>query len=129
MLGDVFEIFIRDLAGEEYLEMHTDPHGFWLQLRFPSERTFPQVKARQIKTDDLRVEDRLFQTKARIREGGWDVLACVTAVRGRSLRASFSRYDYSEPGGKPVLSSTSAHREINFHDQTGWLDFALSDRE
>jgi len=125
ILGDVFEIFVRDLDGEEYLELHTDPAGFWMQLRFASDRIFPLVKARQFKTDDLIVEEPLFRTKARIREGGWDVLACVTAVRGRNLRASFSRYDYAEAGGKPVLSSTSAHREVNFHDQSDWRDLRL----
>ena len=126
-LGDVFEIFLRDLSGEEYLEMHTDPNGYTLQLRFPSERIFPLMKARQFKVDDLMVSEPLFRAQARVRESGWDVIACVTAVRGRSLRASFSRYDYSAVGGKPVLSSTSAHQEVNFHDQSGWIDLQLVD--
>lgn len=124
-LGDVFEIFVRDLSGEEYLELHTDPNGHWLQLRFASERIFPKLKTREVKIDDLLVEEPLFHSKARVRDGGWDVLACVTGLRGRTLRASFSRYDYGETAGDPVLSSTSAHREVNFHDQTGWLDFQL----
>jgi len=128
-LGDVFEIFVRDLAGEEYLELHTDPNGRWLQLRFPSERMFPLIKSRQVRLRDLMVTEPLFQTQTRVREGGWDVLACVTAVRGgRALRASFSRYDYSSVNGQPVLSSSSAHKEVNFHDQSGWIDLQLVDQ-
>lgn len=125
MLADVFEIFIRDLAGEEYLELHTDPKGFWLQLRFASERIFPLIKARQLKTEELMVWEPLFRRKVRLWEGGWDVLACVSAVRGRSLRASFSRYDYGSGEAEPILSSTSAHDEVNFHDQSGWTDLRL----
>jgi hypothetical protein len=124
-LGDVFEIFVRDLVGEEYFELHTDPSGFWLQLRFASERDFQLLREGKCTLEELLVEEPLFRTKTRVREGGWDVLACVTAVRGRSLRASFSRYDYSEPEGEPVLSSTSAHREINYHDQPAWIDLRL----
>jgi hypothetical protein len=123
-LGDVFEIFVRDLAGEEYLELHTDPKGYWMQLRFASDRVFALLKARQIRVEDLLVDEPLFHTRTREREGGWDVLACVTAVHGRNLRASFGRYDYG-PGGEPVLSSTSTHREVNYHDQSAWMDFRL----
>ena len=123
-LGDVFEIFVRDLAGEEYLELHTDPEGYWMQLRFASDRIFALLKARQFSVEDLLVEEPLFRSKTRVREGGWDVLACVTAVRGRNLRASFGRYDYGL-GEEPVLSSTSAHRELNYHDQSAWMDFHL----
>ncbi len=125
MLGDVFEIFVRDLDGEEYLELHTDPAGFRLQLRFASERVVTQLRNHEIALQDLVVETPLFQSKARVRAGGWDVLACVTAVRGRNLSASFSRYDYSRDGGDPVLSSTSAHRQVNFHDQSAWRSLRL----
>lgn len=126
-LGDVFEIFVRDMAGEEYLELHTTPNGHRLQLRFASGRVFSELKARRLKLDDLMVDEALFRPKVRTVESGWDVLACVTAVRGGTLRASFSRYDYSVASATPVLSSTSAHREINFHGQEDWRDFRLVD--
>jgi hypothetical protein len=126
-LGDVFEIFVRDLAGEEYLELHTDPNGFTLQLRFASERVIGLLGERKLKLADIMVTEPLFHPQVRVREGGWDVLACVSAVRGRSLRASFSRYDYDTVEGEPILSSTSAHKIVDFHDQPGWLDLELVD--
>ncbi len=89
------------------------------------ERIFPRLKTREVKLDDLMVGEPLFQTRARIRDGGWDVLACVTGHSRPHTTRSFSRYDYGGAEGDPILSSTSAHREVNFHDQSGWLDFRL----
>lgn len=126
-LGDVFEIFVRDLAGEEYLELHTTPNGHRLQLRFASERIFSEIKARRLKLEEMKVTEPLFRSHVRTVPGGWEVLACVTAVKGRTLRASFSRYDYRDAETAPVLSSTSAHREIHFHGQDAWRDFRLVD--
>lgn len=126
-LGDVFEIFVRDMAGEEYFELHTTPNGYRLQLRFASERVFPEIKARRRKLEEMMVREPLFRSHVRTVEGGWEVLACVTAIKGRTLRASFSRYDYSVADAAPVLSSTSAHREIHFHGQEAWRDFLLVD--
>lgn len=125
MLGDVFEIFVRDMTGEEYLELHTAPNGHRLQLRFPSERTFSEIKARRVRLDDMVVAEPLFRARVRTVAGGWEVLACITALKGKFLRASFSRYDYRDAGSEPILSSTSAHREINFHDQDAWRDLCL----
>lgn len=124
-LGDVFEIFVRDLAGEEYLELHTAPNGHRLQLRFPSERVFPEIEAKRMRLEELMVTEPLFRSTVREVAGGWEVLAGVTAVKGPALRASFSRYDYRDARSAPVLSSTSAHREINFHGQGAWRDLHL----
>lgn len=124
-LGDVFEIFVRDMAGEEYLELHTTPNGHRLQLRFASERTLPEINAKGVPIEEVLVTEPLFRSKVRMVDHGWEVLACVTALGGRTLRASFSRYDYRDAGSAPILSSTSAHREIHFHGQDAWLDFRL----
>ncbi len=125
MLGDVFEIFVRDMAGEEYLELHTTPNGHRLQLRFASDQPIGHLRAGHLELDELLVKEPLFRAKVRTAANGWDVLACVTAVKGRTLRASFCRYDYRDAETPPVLSSTSAHREINYHRQHEWAELRL----
>jgi len=125
-LGDVFEIFVRDMAGEEYLELHTAPTGHRLQLRFASDQVIGHLRDGHLEAEDLLVNEPLFRVKARTVPGGWEVQACVTAITGRILRASFSRYDYRDAETPPVLSSTSAHREINYHRQHEWAELRLA---
>ena len=126
-LGDVFEIFVGDLGEDGYLELHTAPNGHRLQLRFPSDLTFEQMRGGRGRLADLIVEDPLFRAHVRIIPGGWEVVACLTAVRGRTLRASFSRYDYRDAAARPVVSSTSPHSAFNFHAQREWAHFCLVD--
>ncbi len=133
-LGDVFEIFLRDLNGDEYLELHVDPAGHRLQLRFASERVVTDLRRGQgTLTDSLVHDDQLIRARVRELPGKWQVLAFVWPgslglggpLNGRMFQASFSRYDYSKESDTPVLSSTSRHGKIDFHNQADWTGLRL----
>lgn len=130
-LGDVFEIFVRDLADEAYLELHTAATGHRMQLKFESAKVIDLLRDRSIRFEELVVKDALFQSKVRQTPGGWEVFATVFAgalgglEAGKRLLVSFSRYDYRDLETPPVLSSTSAHREINYHRQQEWREVRL----
>jgi hypothetical protein len=77
------------------------------------------------------IYDRQIDTRVRVEgtQGRWWVLAAIPAdmvadsgVLGPGSRwlFSFSRYDYTRGKPAPVLSSTSPHREVNFHRQQEW---------
>ena len=127
-LGDVFEIFVRDTANTEYLELHTAPTGHRLQLRFGSEQVIEQLRDGHGELEDYMVIEPLFHASVRTVLQGWEVLAVVSAealgaggsLAGRNFLASFSRYDYRDAAAPPVLSSTAAHRVLNFHRQGDW---------
>ena len=128
-LGDVFEMFLRDVTREDYLELHVAPSGHRLQLRFLSAETIYHLRDRQLRLTDLMVSESLFDLSVRETAEGWDVLAGIplksfgssgeTFIK-KSLLASFSRYDYDDDKTPPVLSSTSAHTELNYHRQQEW---------
>lgn len=125
-LGDVFEIFVRDMAGDEYLELHTAPTGHRLQLRFASDQVIAHLRDGLLELEELVVDEPLFRVQVRTVADGWEVLACVTAIKGGALRASFSRYDYRSSDAPPILSSTSPHREVNYHRQHEWTELRLA---
>lgn len=124
-LGDVFEIFVRDLSGEEYFELHTAPTGHRLSLRLPSGRTIADLREGRAVLEDMIMKEPAFRSRVFRTDCGWGVLACVMAVKGRALRASFGRYDYRNADAEPVLSSSSAHKEADYHRQEEWRDFQL----
>jgi len=133
-LGDVFELFLRDLDREEYLELHVAPNGHRLQLRFPDSQAIQDLRNGDNKLEDYMVNAPLFDFSIRTVSGGWEVLARVPLTSlgipaerksGISLLASFSRYDYSDGESQPVLSSTSAHKELNYHRQQEWTRLDL----
>jgi len=135
-LGDVFEIFIKDASREEYLELHIAPNGHRLQLRFPSGETIKQVRNRELKLEDCMVDQPLFDFSARIVPGGWEVWARIPVASlgspaesagGMSVFASFSRYDYADEKAPAVLSSTSAHTELNYHRQQEWKKLTFTE--
>ncbi|HEY5792892.1 MAG TPA: hypothetical protein VIS74_06300 [Chthoniobacterales bacterium] len=129
LLGDVFEIFVRDMAGEEYLELHAAPTGHRLQLCFASDQVIEHLRNGHLEVEELMVDEPLFCLKVRTAPDCWEVLACVSAIKGRALRASFSRYDYRDADTPPVLSSTSMHREVNYHRQHEWAELRLVGQE
>ncbi len=133
-LGDVFELFLRPLDGDEYYELHIAPSGHRLQLRFPDAEMINLLRDGKGRLVDLMVDDPIFEFSIRKFPGGWEILAGVPAetfhwpagdLSGRELLASFSRYDYSEDGGAPILSSTSAHTALNYHRQQEWKRLKL----
>lgn len=128
-LGDTFEMFLRDPARAEYLELHVCPAGHRLQLRFPSAEAVATI--RREKKDPLAhaVDEALFGYSAVPDEKGWLVFAdipfaSISPDPFRTLLASFGRYDYGEDG-PPVLSSTSPHPVPDFHRQEEWTRISL----
>lgn len=133
-LGDVFEIFIKDAARENYLELHISPNGHRLQLHFPDGQTIFRMKEKGIKLEDLMVSESLFESSVRAIPTGWEIFvrlpvasmgSTIHNVKASGLRASFGRYDYDDKGSDPVLSSTSAHEVGNFHRQQDWRGLTL----
>ena len=123
-LGDTFEIFLRDLAGSRYIELHITPSGHRLQLDFP-ENPIPLIHAGEARVEDFIVTPPLFDFLMRKATPGWEVLAVVpwpfaNRLDGRAALVSFSRYDAQPEGAEPVLSSTSAHEKATFHRQGDW---------
>lgn len=133
-LGDVFELFLQESTLENYVEFHIAPSGHRLQLGFPSGDTIGQLRTSGKKLDDLKVARPLFDFSLRSTDSGWDILAKIPASAlgmtqpmgdGTTILASFSRYDYTDAATPPVLSSTSAHAELNFHRRQEWKPLTL----
>ena len=128
--GDTFELFFRPLRQDAYLELHVGPANQVFQLRIPSAEIF--AASRQ-QTDPWRAwlipqpcfESRAWTEPAHQR---WHVHAHIPtraiaeqpAQAGDRWLCSFSRYDYARGRPTPILSSSSPHRELNFHLQQEW---------
>jgi hypothetical protein len=119
-LGDVFEIFLQAADRSEYVELHVTPPNLRLQLYFQSAGK-----------PATRLDDGAFASRVKIDSENqrWTVYAEIPArlVSGRdsihaeeSWHFSFSRYDASRDGQRPVLSSTSPHQVLNFHRVHEW---------
>ncbi|MDB6094997.1 MAG: hypothetical protein JWM32_2559 [Verrucomicrobia bacterium] len=127
-LGDVFEVFARDVRREEYLELHTAPNGLTLRLRWVSREVFKNF-ARQSPLDiSPHVGSKInFRPMVQMTNGGWRVCGAVAlpagsaeAIEGQTWLVSFGRYDASIDGSPTLLSSTSAHAIPDFHRQEEW---------
>lgn len=119
-LGDVLEVFLKDRTREDYWELHVAPTGHRLQLHFAS--------AEQHDFDRSLVFEPVFFPRVRVRPGGWDVYAEAKTgpfTAGQELSVSVSRYDYRDAEAPPVLSSTSAHRKVNYHRLHEWAEIRL----
>lgn len=132
-LGDVFEIFLKDAEKEEYFEFHITPRSHRLQLRFPNGNSVNKIRAGQDKLSDYAVDEPIFDFKVRETLVGWEVYAELPnslfgwdKTGGRALLCSFSRYDYDDAGGAPILSSTSEHKVLNYHRQEEWRRLVTS---
>ena len=133
-LGDVFEIFLRDAEREGYLELHIAPGDKRLQLQFPSRQTVIDLRSGLGRLEDFIVKESLFDFRTRKAAGRWKLIALIPAsslglkvasLKGRTVFASFSRYDYGSDGGPAVLSSTSPHAKPDFHRQGDWTRLVL----
>ena len=115
-LGDCFEIFLGRSTNEPYYEMHITPENQTLQLRLES-----RDSAHKIENGPLRSATWLTPK-------GWQILASLPLdLLENSARGwiSFARYDYQSGRAEPVLSSTSPHRELDFHRRFEWTPFEL----
>ncbi len=137
ILGDVFEIFLRDAGGGSYAEFHVAPNGQRLQLLFPDAETIGSIGNGGRSLDELKVHEPIFDFSQWSEGRTWCICASVPAsvflpagmpLLGRRWLVSFSRYDYSSAEEPPVLSSTSPHAEVSFHRQQEWteVEFGLA---
>jgi len=129
--GDVFEMFLRPGDQEAYFEIHVTPENQKLQLRFPSERAFSECRGQPGLPPEWFIANRVIESRVRvnIERERWEVLAEIPfdlvceksrPKPGTRWLFSFSRYDYTQGRGQPLLSSTSPHTVVNFHRQAEW---------
>ncbi len=132
-LGDCFEIFLQRNGESQYLEFHVAPNNIVLQLLYPSHADFAQYRRLPVKDFLYRyaVKEPAFtsQVWTEPHERRWTVAASIdlrilapdlTTLAEEEWRFNFSRYDYPAGGGRPVLSSTSVLRALDFHLQEDW---------
>lgn len=129
-LGDSFEIFLRPVEQEAYVEFQVSPDNQRLQLRYPDAAALGRAQDTG-SIEDVLVHDKVFHSNTWVRsqERQWYIFAEIPAASVRSKtgplpgdqwRFSFSRYDYTRGHKEPVISSTSPHTEANFHRQQEW---------
>jgi hypothetical protein len=129
-LGDSFEIFLRSSAGAAYMEFQVAPNNLRLQLRF---RAAPEPPAPPIREpfEASLIQGGVFQSRTWVNADAreWCVLAEIPAasvgdgaapLAGSTWRCSFGRYDYTRDRDRPVISSSSAHSELQFHRPHEW---------
>lgn len=125
LLGDTFEIFLQPPGGRAYVELHVTPNNQRLQLRYDD------AAARNGAWEHALVGGKMFRSTTWVwpEVERWFVYVEIPfgEVSGGTLpeagsrwRFSFSRYDYRRGRVEPVLSSTSAHAEPDFHRQHEW---------
>lgn len=129
-LGDVFEIFMRDQATEEYFELHTAPSGHRLQLAFANPEVILNLRDEKGALEDQMLHGDMLISKTRTTADGWQALCRVawpiTPMAGRTALLSLSRYDYTRGEEEPVLSSTSQHVVVNYHRQEEWTPIVFA---
>ena len=129
-LGDSFEIFLRPVSQESYVEFQVAPNNRRLQLRYPNAEAVALARQAGSAAQFL-IAEQAFRSATWICEDEkkWFVFAEIPAKsvtpRGGALSVaewlfSFSRYDYVHDRSEPVISSTSPHAEANFHRQQEW---------
>ena len=116
--GDVFEIFARREDSTEYVEVHVTPGNIKLHLKFLD---FDQTN-RIESIDEVAADPGEIESSAEITPTGWKASARVPlpASPGELVRVSLCRYDASRGSEKLVLSSTSPHTELRFHQPCEW---------
>ncbi len=125
-LGDTFEIFLRPLSGEEYIEFHVTPDNQHMQIRWPRARRSFKDKG----WIPNFLSKRSFQSWTQVdsSHNRWRILAAIpyetlgisAPQEGEEWLYSFGRYDYTRGFKRPILSSTSPHRVRDFHRQHEW---------
>jgi hypothetical protein len=140
-LGDVLEIFLRAAENESYVEFHVTPNNQRLQLRYPNAAAVESArKTGQFEEFLIRGEAFYSRTWIESEKNQWFVYAEIptSVVNGSTgpvgnsqWRFSFGRYDYTRGVKEPVISSTSAHLEPDFHRCHEWnvMDFGHSNHQ
>ena len=129
-LGDALEIFLRPAGQPAYSELQVAPNNQRLQLRYASADGVIQAR----KTNSLAhalVPDIAFTSQTWVLPGtrSWQALVEIPAASvqvrsgplpGSQWHFSFCRYDYTRGRSEPVVSSTSALSQPDFHRQAEW---------
>lgn len=129
-LGDTMEIFLRPADQTAYSEFQVAPNNQQLQLRFANTEASKDAQKKNSFANAL-VHSISFKSKTWVRSGSdcWHVLTEIPAavvqdspapLPGLRWHFSFSRYDYTRGRPQPVISSTSAHSQPDFHRQAEW---------
>jgi len=135
LLGDVFEIFIARKGSPFYIELHVTPHNHRLHLQLTAE-DLEKIRSKHAALDEFRCSASTFDSWVLQPHGQnkWQVLARIPSTilpdgqafeTGQQLELSFSRYDAGPEGAPDVLSSTSPHRELNYHRRHEWREVVL----
>lgn len=137
LLGDTFEIFLKNAERDDYWEIHVTPDSVLTQLHFSQN---VKVLAAATASTDGRLDltpyfvwNPAFHQRSFRTEMGWGVIAAVPLDHFGPfdseiiLEANFARYDYHRNKCEPVLSATADFSmPLSFHDQSGWHRLRLS---
>jgi hypothetical protein len=134
MLGDVFEIFLRPSSQESYYEFHVTPENQIMQLRIPNSDAFyrkgpPEEKRATFQQNLLAEKFIESSTEVQREKNLWRAMVSIPLDRISENKkweatdawmVSFCRYDYTRGQLKPVVSSSSSHQRMDFHNQSEW---------
>jgi hypothetical protein len=130
-LGDTFEMFLKPEGSAAYVELHVAPNNRRVQMRFEGLEDVAEAR-RTGSIVRFALPGRVFESNVEILVGCWRVRARLPlqglfpdASAGGTWLVSFCRYDYSRGIPDPVLSSTSPHRELDFHRLGEWTRVRL----
>jgi hypothetical protein len=128
-LGDVFEIFVRVLPGVPWHEFQVTPHNHLLELYWPHDPETCLQLEKQPGYQAFIAPHSLIDTRVRVLEHCWQVLARIPAKAigpaehidsRQKWLLSFGRYDAWRGGQETVLSSTAPLQEALFSRQQEW---------
>jgi hypothetical protein len=128
--GDTLEIFLRPAQQAAYSELQVAPNNCRLQLRYADAEAVEYVR-RHNSFGPALIREPTFRSRTWVHPEirCWYALVeipaasvCVTAdpLPGSTWHFSYSRYDYTRGQAQPVISSTSAHTQLDFHRQAEW---------
>lgn len=131
LLGDTLEIFLMVENEPFYVELHVSPQNYRAHLRWPL-GGIDRVRKGCGGVEDFRRRGSAFESETFVvpAKKRWEVIARVPAQLldleefdfggGGRIYFSVSRYDYSDVDQPAVHSSTSPHRQLNFHRFDEW---------
>ncbi len=116
LLGDVLEVFLQAEGQAGYVEFQVTPGNILFQ------KSFLENGPAQL------IPGRAFDSQTWIDRGAqcwWVYMEIPALPANRRWRFSFSRYDYTRDRPHPIISSTSAHAEPDFHRVHEWGTLCL----